>query len=278
MSRESEAFASNWKGTYNHRMRLALLLLLSVAGEDRYEEASEKIRFPAGEKLLEWAEKSDLYRKLLVEFTDRRKYAAGLRRIEEKMGVFRPEIEIEVEFEETDDRRPARAGGKDGKGRVFYNLKRLAEYQRRTEEFEEQRRAGHNLVWVVPPPAYAGIVTHELTHVVCGTFEEKWLTEGLACWVADDQTPLQAFNYRKGKVESLELPVSEDDAYPRGLLFFIWMERRWDRDTLRKFVERVASGSESHKEALFTVTGNTWLRMAGEEEGWSRAYCKKLRK
>jgi hypothetical protein len=257
-------------------VRITLLLLL-LAPKDRYEEASEKVRFPAAEKLVEWAEKGDLHRRILIEFTDRKKYAAGLRRIEEKMGVFRAELDIEVEFEETDDRRPARAGGKEGKGRIYYNLKRLAEYQRKADDFEAERRAGHNLVWVVPPPTSAGIIAHELTHVICGTFEEKWLTEGIACWVADDHTPLQSFNHRKGKIESLDLPVSEDDAYPRGLLFFLWMEQRWNRDMVRKFVGRVAAQG-SHKDALFDATGNTWARMAGEEQGWSQEYCKKLRK
>ena len=258
-------------------MRIAILLLL-LSPRDRYEEASEKIRFPTAEKLVEWAEKSGLHRKVLVEFTDRKKYAAGLRTIQEKMGVFRAEIDIEVDFEETDDRRPARAGGKEGKGKIYYNLKRLAEYQRKSEEFEAERRAGHQLVWVVPPPTYQGIVTHELTHVIVGTFEEKWLTEGLACWVADDHTPLHAFNHKKGTVESLDRPVSEDDAYPRGLLFILWMEKRWNRDMVRKFVARVSAESESAKDALFSVTGNTWPRMADEEQGWSQEYCKKLRK
>ena len=269
-----------------------LILLLALGGTaaggrveggtpapgDRYEAAAEKIKFPAGEKLVEWAEKSDAHRKLMVEFTDRKKYAAGLRTIEEKLGVFPAEIDIQVEFEETDDRRPARAGGKDGKGRIFFNLKRLAEYQRRTDEFEAQRRAGRNVAWVIPPASYGSIVAHELTHVVCGTFQERWLTEGLACWVSDDTGPLHAFNHRAGKVESLDIPVSEDDAYPRGLLFFLWMERRWNREKVREFFGRLAAHSESPKEALFTVTGNTWARMAGEEQGWSAEYCKKLRK
>ena len=79
-------------------------------------------------------------------------------------------------------------------------------------------------------------------------------------------------------IESLDRPVSEDDAYPRGLLFFLWMEKRWNREMVRKFVARVSAQGGSHSEALFDATGNTWARMAGEEQGWSQEYCKKLRK
>ncbi len=260
-------------------MRIALLLILAAgAPADRYDEAAERIRFPAADRLIEWASKGDAHRKLLVEFTDRKKFSAGFRMIEEKLGIFLPEVDVEVMFEESDDRRPARAGGKDGKGRIFFNLSRLVENERRLEDFEAQRRAGRNMVWLVPPTSYDVVVAHELVHVVCGTFQERWITEGLACWVAGDTASLHAFGHRKGTVESIDIPVTEDDAYPRGLLFFLWIEQRWNRPMVRAFIDRVRSRSESPGEALFALSGNTWARMSDEEQGWSKAYVARLKK
>jgi hypothetical protein len=259
-------------------VRIAVLLALAwLAPPDRFDAAAERVRFPAPERVVEWGVQGDAQRKILLEFTDRRKYAHAFRVIEDKMGLLPEDPDVEVDFEETDDRRPARAGGKEGKGKIFFNLRRLAELQRKIDEFNAQRRAGRNLVWTVPPPSYSAIVTHELTHVVCGSFPERWITEGLACWVADDTGPLKAFVLRGGRVDTLDVPLSEDDAYPRGTLFFTWMEARWNRDTVRKFVARVASRSESAGDALFAVTGNTWARMAAEEQTWGQAHCERLR-
>jgi hypothetical protein len=258
-------------------VRLACaLVVVAVLGQDRHDRAAAAIRFPAEEELKAWSGKGEVHRRLVAEFTDRAKFAAGLRTIEARLGVRREALDIEAAFEESDDRRPARAAGKDGKGRVLFNLGRLVELQRRTDEVEALRALGRKITWVVPPVSYGAIVTHELTHIVVGTHSERWFTEGLACWVPDDRSPLYAFAHRKGRVEAIDQPLGEEDAYARGLLFFLWMEQRWNGETVRRFVDRVLVRGEPPKEALFTVTGNTWARMVGEEQAWSAKAVEKL--
>jgi hypothetical protein len=253
---------------------VAALLFFTV---DQYDDAAEKVRFPADEMRRQWAAKSETHEKLVKQITNRRGWAKAFQAIHEKLGLFPPEVEVEVVIVEGNDNRLAWSLGKDGKGTVSFNMKLLPPHQKKLDDIDQEIQAGKLAPWIIPPQRLDNLVTHELTHIVCGCLEEVWLSEGLATYAAGDEHYLYSFNLRGGRVESLDRALSEADAYPRGLSFFRWMEKAHGADKLREFAGRVAGGREKAGDVAGDVFGSSWARILAREKAWSAEYIPKFK-
>jgi hypothetical protein len=258
-------------------MRIALLLLALVAQEDRHAQAAARVKLPDEPALREWTGRGDRYRRIVALVTDRKHWAAAFRAIDEKLGLFTADCDVRVSIEDVKEAWPAKGGGRDGKGVVRFNIKPLVTYLAKLDEFAMLEKEGKAIAWVVPPTPLEGIVVHELAHVFCGATADKWLTEGIASYVAGEVTLLYAFNHRKSRVESLDRNMPDADAYARGMSFFQWMEEKFGRDKVREFADRVVRKGEPAKDAAAAVTGLVWERILLDERAWSADYIARFK-
>ena len=157
---------------------------------DQYDAAAERVRFPDGETQRQFSKAGAAHRKVVNLVTDRQEWAKAFRTIHDMIGLLPTEIDIQVVIEETDDKRPACGQGKDGRGTIKFNMRQLGPYQQRLDEFELLRQGGSGVRLILPPSRIDAMITHELTHVICGGFEELWLTEGIASYTAGDEAIL----------------------------------------------------------------------------------------
>jgi hypothetical protein len=249
---------------------ILLLALLSMA--DEFEEAADKIKFPPDEVLREWSMKGETQRKLVNLITDRGRWAKAFETIQKKLALGPGKIDIDVVFHESDEKRLADSKGRFGFGTVRFNMKLLVPHQKKMDDIELERASGKLAPIIVPGQGLDGIMTHELTHVLSGPCDESWVAEGLATYAAGEEYFLYAFNNRGGRVEAIDRPLSDLDAYPRGLSFFRWMEKEHGADRVRDFAVRAASGSEKTKEIATDVLGSTWEHILLREKDWSTEY------
>ena len=257
-------------------MALALALLALL---DQYDTAAEKVRFPDGETQRQLSKPGAAHRKVVNLVTDRGEWAKAFRTIHDRLGLLPAEPDIQVVIEDTDDKRPASGVGKEGRGTIRFNMRLLGPYQQKLDDFELARQSGKAVKWVVPPSRLDALVTHELTHVVCGVMAEEWLTEGLATYTAAEESLLYEFNHRGSKVDRLDRPVGETDAYARGLSFFRWMEKDFGPEKVRAFARRVSSGSgERPGPVAAEVTGTPWEKLLLQEQAWSAEYVASFKK
>lgn len=252
-------------------------LALAVLLQEKYDKAAERVLFPEDEVLRAWSSRGEIERRLIGQITDRKVWAAAFRQIDEKLGLFSETSEVKVALEESSEDRPARGGGRRGRGGVRFNMRKLVDYFGKLEELSRLEREGKRVRWQVPPVKFETMVTHELVHVFCGSYAEKWLTEGVACYVAGDTSFLYAFQLRGGRVDGLDKMVPDEEAYPRGMAFFAWMEAEWGKDKVREFVDRVTHQGEAAADAAAAVTGRPWPRLVLEEKAWSAAYVAKFK-
>lgn len=260
---------------YTYFMGLAFALLALL---DAYDTAAEKVRFPDGETQRQLSKPGASHRKVVNLVTDRGEWAKAFRTIHDRLGLLPAAPDIQVVIEDTDDKRPASGVGKDGRGTIRFNMRLLGPYQQKLDDFELARQSGKAVKWVVPPSRLDAIVTHELTHVVCGVMAEDWLTEGIASYTAGEEALFYEFNHRGSKVETLDRSVGETDAYARGMAFFRWMEKEFGQDKVRDFARRVSSGSgEKPGPAAAEVTGTTWDKLLLREQAWSAEYVAKFK-
>jgi hypothetical protein len=250
-------------------MFAALVLLACL---DEFEDAAEKVKFPSDEVLAQWAKKGDVPQKLVRTLTDRKGWAQAFEAIQKKLGIGPGKVDIDVVFLEEDGRRLASSTGTCGFGTVRFNMKLLVPHQKRMDDIDLEMKSGRLAAWIVPPRRLDTVITHELTHVMTGGGGELWVAEGLATYAAADDSFLYEFNQRGGRVDSLDRPVSEDDAYPRGLSFFRWMEKEHGSEQVRKFAFRVATGVEKPDAVAADVLGRPWNQILLREKAWSAEY------
>lgn len=253
------------------------LLLAAVPAQDKYGKAVERMLFPEESVLTELAGRSEVHQRLVLLLADPGIWARMFRVIDEKLGLFTEKCDIQVLIEENDEPQPARGTGKGGRGAVKFNLNRLVEYQKKVDEYQREKAAGKIVRWIIPPVKLEVIIVHEMAHVFCGTYEEKWLTEGAACYVGDDTSVLYAFNNRGARVEGLDQAVPDEDSYARGMAFFRWMEATCGGEKLRDFLKRLSQKGEKYREAAEAVTGLSWDRIVADEKTWSAAWLEKFK-
>ena len=248
-----------------------ILALLAVF--DQYDAAAEKVRFPDGETQRQFSKAGAAHRKIVNLITDRQEWAKAFRTIHDKIGRFPAEVDILVVIEETDDKRPACGLGKDGRGTIKFNMKQLGPYQQKLDDFEVLRQSGSGVRLSIPPSRIDAMITHELTHVICGGFEELWLTEGVASYTAGDDAILYDFHLRGAPVTSLDQKLSETDSYGRGLSFFRWIEKEFGPDKIRAYVKRIEEARGEKAGAVAAeVLGRPWDQLLIMEQAWSAEY------
>ena len=250
-------------------MGLALFVLALL---DQYDAASEKVRFPDDEVLREWSSRGEAHRKVIRMITDRTAWAKAFELVDHKLGMLPPKPEIGVSIEESEDPRPACSTGKEGRGIVRFNMRHLAQYQAKLDELAILEKEGKVARWIVPPMKMEAIIPHELTHVVTGGFEDLWVAEGLASYVASDDVVFYMFNQRKSRVDTLERLVPEADAYARGMAFFLWLEKEQGADGVRSFARKVSRERYTPARATSEIAGQAWESIVPVEKTWSAGY------
>jgi hypothetical protein len=244
---------------------------------DQFDEAAVKVRFPADEVQLQWSAKSDTHRKLIKLITDRKEWAKSFQTIQGKLGILPAAVDIQVVIDEADNSRLAWSSGKEGRGTVCFNMKLLPPHLKRLDDVDQEIKAGRLAPWIIPPQRLDSLITHELTHVVCGGIEEVWLAEGLATYAAGDESYFYNFTRRAGRVDVVGDSLSVADAYPRGMAFFRWMEQEHGAAKLKEFVGRVAAGREKPGPAAAEVLGRPWEQILHREKAWSTEYISKFK-
>ena len=256
-------------GGYTWSVLFALALL---ALPDQYDRAAEKVRFPDDEVLRQWSAKSDAHRKVVALISDRSHWARAFQAVDEKLGLLPANPEIRVTLEETDDKRPACSSGKDGRGIVRFNLRQLVPYQEKLDEVAEIEKSGRKVRWAVPPTRMEGVIPHEVAHVVCGGFQDLWVAEGLASFAAGEDVAFYQFNLRKGRIDSLDRGVTEDDSYARGLSFLRWLEKDHGADAVRAFARKVSREGVAPSRAAADISGLAWEKVVVQEKAWALEY------
>lgn len=252
----------------------ALLVAVLAVAQEPVERAVARVRFPE-EEMKAWARRGDVERRVIGWIGDRKAWKAALRKIEARLGFEIAKCSVKVELYEDDGTQPAQGGGRFGRGTVRFNMRRLVAYRRELDA-AEGKREGRTVRWVVPPMPFEAVLAHELSHVFCGTLEEKWVSEGLATYATADTSLMHAFVHDKRPVGTIEGVVEEADAYARGAAFFTWLEERAGRKAVHDFVRRVTRKGESTKAAASSAAGMPWSRLVLEEQAWSRDYFKKF--
>jgi hypothetical protein len=257
-------------------MRIATLLLSLAAiqgADDRAKKNAERIAFAKQDA------RSDEEKHVLALLTDRPRWAAAFKEVEEKLGgAFKDDTAVLVTFDYDGDEFAKMAGATT----IRFNLRKLEAYQKKLDDLERQRRElakqGKRMTFRLPPAKIERFLPHELTHVLQkqkGAEAPEWFEEGLAQWVGDDSNVLIGFALAERKVESIETPVSEaNDVYARGHLFFKWLE---SKGAIRKTCSAALFGGVPWKKALEDATGLAWDRLLAAEREWSVKEVDRLR-
>jgi hypothetical protein len=247
-------------------MRVAVLFLLAAfLQEDRAVRLFERVKFDPVEP------QSDEARRVVEILTRQEHWLAGFRVVEEKLGPFPDGIPIRVSFD-WEGPEFARAGLEGASGRVRFNLARLEEYEKRTDELrrlrEDLRRQGKDGVFRVPPARLDRMIHHELVHIFQRRLSApEWFTEGMAQWAADDPNCLYAFATAGREVGSIEAsPEDPTDVYPRGHLFWLWLG---DRGAAKPVAAASVLRGVPWRKAIEDATGLAWVTVVAAEAEWS---------
>jgi len=257
-------------------MRFAALFLSLAAlqgADDRAKKNAERIAFAKVEP------RSDEEKRVLALLTERSRWAAAFKEVEEKLGgAFKDDTAVEVTFDYEGDEFAKMAGAV----KIRFNLRKLEAYQKKLDDLDRQRRElakqGKRMTFRLPPAKFDRFIPHELTHVLQkqkGVEAPEWFEEGLAQWVGDDPNVLIGFVLAERKVESIEAPAAEaNDVYPRGHLFFKWLD---SKGAIKKTCAAALFGGVPWKKALEEATGLAWDNLLTTERDWSLKEVDKLR-
>lgn len=250
-----------------------LLVLAAQGADDRAKKLADRVSFSKVEA------GSEEGKRVLGLLTDRARWAAAFKEVEEKLGgAFRDETAVEVTFDYEGEEFAKMAG----KTTLRFNLRKLEAYQKNLDDLERRRRdlakQGKRMVFRLPPARMERFIPHELTHVLQkqrGVEAPEWFDEGLAQWVGDDPNVLTGFALAGKKPDSIDAPLAEaNDVYPRGHLFFKWLD---GKGALRKGVAAAFFGGVPWKKALEEATGLGWDAILAAEKEWSVREVEKLR-
>ena len=258
-------------------MPTLILLTILISPQEEFDKAAERIRFPK-EEMAAWSKRGDVERRVIAEISNRKTWAAALKQIKTRLGFEVDRCKVKVELYEADGNTPAQGGGRFGRGIVRFNMRRLVEYRKELDAAEEKKELGVGVRWIVPPMPFQAILTHELSHVFCGTLEEKWVSEGLATYVTEDTSLMHAFAQDEKKVGTVEGAIGKIEAYARGAAFITWLEDRAGTEGVHDFVRRVTRKGESTQTAATAVASMDWPRLLLSEQEWSKKWLAGFRK
>ncbi|MBI2930329.1 MAG: hypothetical protein HYY16_01645 [Planctomycetes bacterium] len=254
---------------------LAIGVLLALQEPPRkYLEAAAAIELP--QDLQAWRARSPQHARAVAVIADLAVWARGLQLIDERLGLFAAKPRIKVIVKEDDGERIAKGGGRKGVGEVHFNLRPMVEYVRTLEEIERMRQQGKDLRFRVPPTPISALIHHELAHCFAGTYDDLWLTEGLAAFAAGETAHLWDFQNRRAVLRGLDKPMSEADAYARGLCALSWMEEKFGSARVKAFVAKIVEDRSVARKALEEATGLGWEALLAQEVEWSRAFLEKF--
>src|SRR5579883_1756445 len=206
-------------------LALAALLLLPD-GEQRARDFFDRIQFEAP------SADSDEARKVAEILMKRETWVAAYRTLEQRLGPMPEGLVLKVDFT-LEGEEAGFGGGTGAEGRVRFNLRQLAERQKRIDETEARRREaegrGRRMVYRVPPVRMDRLVYHELTHVFQrGCQAPGWFLEGMAQLMSEDPNNLAAFaNENQKKVRAIdEQSMDRNDTYARGHAFWMWLDSK----------------------------------------------------
>ncbi len=251
---------------------MPILLALLVQVPEKYVEAAKTIEIP---ELVAWADRSPQHKKAVDIIGDRANWAKGLQRVDEKLGLFVAKPKIRVVVAENDEPRPAKGGGRRGEGEVHFNLRKMVEAIRKLEDFEKMRGYGKDVKFRVPPTPLPALIHHELTHVFAGTYDELWLTEGLATFTADETAHLWDFQERKAQLDTLDKTMTDRDAYARGYCGVAWLESKLGAEKFKALVARLVEDGAGARKAIEEATGLGWDAVLAAERESARELLKK---
>lgn len=262
---------------------MELLLLLWLA-QDKYATAASKIDIPDGS---EWAKESKQHAVIVKTFSDRAAWAAALKSVDEKLGLFREEVAFKVVWTSLADvKHPARITTGDGVTTMEVNFAVLVPYQQTLEENEKQMREakakGKIVKNVLPPITLEATMAHEAVHYFqqTGKIEKgaDWFVEGMAAFVEPNDAHIRYFVYDKKAVGKLDAPLETGDVYARGWLFFSWAEERLGKAKLREFVTRTIEGGDELEKTAAELFGKEWGKLLDMEKSWAESKVKAIRK
>lgn len=209
-------------------------------------------------QVVDWIEKKENWTKMF-------------KRIDEQAGVYRKDGLPIVVTLGSKDTSPTQAKAGVGKGRASIAVS-VSAFVR----FSKEHRADLLRVTTL-------FVTHELTHCLQqGPAGEPvsrawpaWIIEGMACYTAEDDLQDEYFQVIKQfGIRDLDA-IQNLEVYPRGRLFFKYLNAAYGEKKLKSFIETIYRQTEC-KKAVEAVTGKTWDAFKAEELQWSREYAKKF--
>jgi hypothetical protein len=246
----------------------ALLLLLLLGLQDAGQRARDfydRIQFDAP------SPDSDEGRKVAEILTKKEHWIGAYRSLEQRLGTMPERLVVKVDFTlEGEDAGWGASNGSEGK--VRFNLKQLAERQRRMDETEAKRKEalarGQRVLYKVPPMKMDRLIYHELTHVFQrGCQAPAWWIEGMAQMMSDDPNNLAAYANGGKTVKSIDEEVLDrNDTYARGHVFWKWLD---SRGAAKRAAELVVLEGRPWKTALEEATGYPWAILVITEREWS---------
>lgn len=262
---------------------LAVMLVVAlpqappIVRQTRFVRAANHIKLPSKDSAEAWREKGRQHERVVDLVMNRRNWVEGLKRIESRLGFFEEELEITVTLEEWDGQQAALGGGTGGKGAIKFNMKTLATYQKRIEEFETLQKEGKLKIYV-PPTQIKRTVWHELTHVFQDPLEcPDWFREGMACTVEQNPSVLRSFAYNDRKVKSLKEEPPKDEVYARGWLFWLWLEEAVGARGVKQIARATCLDGMKWKSAVEATTELRWEKILAQEQKWSAKHIRSLR-
>lgn len=254
------------------------MLILLALQLTRFERAAEGVTLPAAESQAEWRDRSEQHARVVEIVADRQNWVEGFKRIEQKLGFFREDLKIAVTLEEWDSSQAALGGGDDGEGNIKFNMKTLAAYQHRIDEFEALQKQGPLKIYV-PPTQIKRTVWHELTHVYQDNLESpEWFREGMACLVEGNESVLRWFAYENRAVKALGEEPAKDEVYARGWLFWLWLEEQAGAAGVKQIAKAACGGEMKWSDAVAATLEMKWEAVLEAEREWSAEHVGQIRK
>lgn len=254
------------------------MLLVLALQMTRFERAAEGVALPSAESQAEWRDRSEQHARVVEIVADRQNWVEGLKRIEQKLGFFDEELTVAVTLDEWDSTQAALGGGRDGDGAIKFNMKTLAAYQHRIDEFEALQKEGPLKIYV-PPTQIKRTVWHELTHVYQDELESpEWFREGMACLVEQNESVLRWFAYEKREVKPLDEEPAKDEVYARGWLFWLWLEEEAGAEGVRQIARATCADGMKWRDAVEATLEMKWNDVIKAEREWSVEHVAKIRK
>ena len=248
-----------------HSLVLLLALLVGPDSDQRAQDFFDKIQFEQP------SPDSDEGRKVAEILLKKENWIGAYKAMERQLGAMPDNLTLQVDFN-LEGLNAGWGGSNGSQAKVRFNLKLLAETQKKIDDLEVKRKEaqarGRRMVFRVPPVRMDRLIYHELTHIFQrGCQAPGWFVEGMAQLISDDPNNIAAFGNENKKVLGIdEETLDRNDTYARGHLFWKWLD---SKGAVKKTVDLVVFQQRPWKEALEEATGFPWAILTLSEREWS---------